>query len=180
MKAVVTSRRPFPSSNPWQYQPSDEEDLTFAMIPTLLIISVSCAYLGWSLAKPIPLVPNWLVALAAAGGGAYAATLQDTLGDLLRLYGHTLHQGLSEMLYTADEVHLRTTTAVLVGRVLFFLKGVDSQYHVVSKLQFLLAQFIAYVTMLVYRMRGMETAQPMRRGGGGGRRREEEVPLRWQ
>lgn len=161
LKAVVADRRPFPpGSSPWRYRPQeDEEDLGFSMLSVLFVVAFSSGYLGWNLSKPIPLIPSWLFGLLAAIIGGYSSTLQDTIGDLLRLYGYLIHSSWSELTLTADEVDLRVRTSQLFSQVFFFLRGVDDQFQVMDKVHTAIAEVAAFLTSMLLRSRS-PNAQP--------------------
>lgn len=133
----------------------DEEDLEFSMFRTIFAVGLSSGVIGWNLAKPIPLLPSWLLGLIALIIGASSATLQDSLGDLLRLYGHIVNKSFGEVLSTADETKLRERTGIILSHVFFFLRGVDKQFNVMEKVQLLVAESIGMLTGLVLRARGL-------------------------
>jgi len=156
MKSVVmmAERRPFPpGSNPWKYVPAGGEgevaELRFSMMHTLLAVVLSSAFMGWLVAKPIPLFPNWIGALGAAGVLGSAASLRDSRGDMLRYVGYCLHNCFSIVMMTFDDVELKDKAGRLLGRLLFFLKGIDNKYHIVARLQDIFSDIIARVTVLV-------------------------------
>lgn len=104
----MSERQPFPPCrNPWQYFPAQgEPDLQFRMFSTLLSMVLLGAYTGWLVVRPVPLLPNWLGALGAAGAVGYATTLPDGTGDLLRYLGYAAAHAAGVLLDTAEEVQV--------------------------------------------------------------------------
>jgi hypothetical protein len=149
----LARRRPFPPcSNPWQYFPLEgEEDLGFSMFSTLASMVVIGAYSGWLLVRPVPLLPNWLGAVAGAGLLGYTTTVRDGRGDMLRLLGHSIARAVSVVGECASDVQLSGKVSALLGHVLFLSQTVDSKYQIVAKLQYLLADLITRLTMLISR-----------------------------
>jgi hypothetical protein len=82
------------------------------MFNTLMATVLIGAYLGWLVVRPVPLFPNWLGALAAAGVTGYATTLEDSVGDLMRYVGYAMVHTASVATDTAEEVQVRTYTSV--------------------------------------------------------------------
>lgn len=155
----LSSRRPFPPcSNPWQYFPAQgQPDLQFGMMGALAGTVLSAAYIGWLVGRAVPLLPNWVGALSAACVSGYLTTLQDGRGDMLRFLGYSLSRCLAVLSATLDDVQLRDRTATLLGHVLFFSKSVDSKYKMVERLQFLLAELIGRLSMLIARYSYLST-----------------------
>ena len=84
---LLSNRKPFPpAENPWSYvyDPDQPGSLEFRMMNCLLCIVFGGAFLGWSVARSIPLVPGWLGALLLASFCGYLGTVRDPRGDLLR------------------------------------------------------------------------------------------------
>lgn len=108
----VSERQQFPPCrNPWQYYPTDgEADLQFRMFSTLLSVVLLSAYLGWLVARPVPLLPNWMGALGSAAAVGYATTLTDSTGDLLRYLGYAEAHAAGVLADTAEEVQVSVTT----------------------------------------------------------------------
>jgi hypothetical protein len=149
----LARRRPFPPcSNPWQYFPLEgEEDLGFSMFSTLVSMVVIGAYGGWLIVRLIPLLPNWLGAVAGASVLGYTSTVRDGRGDMLRLVGHSIARAAGVVGECASDVQLRARVSALLGHVLFLSQSVDSKYQVVAKLQYLLADLITRLAMLISR-----------------------------
>jgi len=121
------------------------------MTSALLGVLLCAAYAGWLLARWIPLLPNWLGALGSAATVGYAATLPDGRGDLLRYAGFCLVSSFTIATDTMDDVMLKEKLSALLGHMLFFSKAVDDKYHVLSRLQFLLAAIISRITLIIRR-----------------------------
>jgi hypothetical protein len=84
---LLSNRKPFPpAENPWSYiyDPDQPGSLEFKMMNCLLCIVFGGAFLGWSIARSIPLFPGWLGALLLASSCGYLGTVRDPRGDLLR------------------------------------------------------------------------------------------------
>jgi hypothetical protein len=152
----LAGRRPFPGGNPWRYiaeaeADGEEKDLQFSMMPTILGVVFSAAYLGWLVARAIPLLPNWIGALAVASSAGYTTTLPDSRGDWLRFLGHCLVRCISVVSGTLDDVRLRDKLGLLLGHLMFFSKSLDHKYRLVSRLQYLLADLISRLTLIISR-----------------------------
>jgi hypothetical protein len=155
---LLAPRRPFPPGpNPWRYSRDDDyfdpSIPKFSMTNVLLCLLLSGGMFGWILAKPIPLFPTWLGAVGGAAILGYGSTLLDGVGDLLRFLGHTLLSILSFLINIADDVQLRGNTQVMIGNLLFFLRGVDKQYHIMQRLQMILAIVVSKITKILYSMK---------------------------
>lgn len=84
---VLSNRKPFPpAENPWSYvyNPDLPGSVDFKMMNCLVFIVFGGAFLGWSVARSIPLFPGWLGALLLASCCGYLGTVRDPRGDLLR------------------------------------------------------------------------------------------------
>lgn len=149
----MAERRPFPpGSNPWRYSP--EQDMRgpqFSMVSALLGVLLSAAYAGWLLARFVPLLPSWIGALGGAFTAGYATTLPDGRGDLLRYIGYCMASCFTVATTTMDDVQLREKLGALLGHLLFFSKAMDSKYRVLARLQFLLADIISRITLVISR-----------------------------
>ena len=62
---MMGERRLFPpnTENPWQYIPSDEVDLKFNMMNTIIGVVLCGTVVGWKIAKSIPFFPGWIGAI---------------------------------------------------------------------------------------------------------------------
>jgi hypothetical protein len=151
---MLSERRPFPPGpNPWKYVAAEGEVdlLQYSMMKSLLATVFAGAFLGWLIAKPIPLFPNWIGAILGASALGGATTFRDSRGDLMRYLGHCVNSCVAVMGSTLDDVLLKERLGKLLSRLLFFLKGVDKKYHIVARLQDLLSDLIGKLTVLVGR-----------------------------
>ena len=152
---MLAERRPFPpgvSSNPWRYAPADGEvDLQFSMTAALLGVVLAGAYLGWLLARPVPLLPGWIGAIGGAAVLGYSATLRDRRGDMLRYLGHCLGACATVVSRTQQDARLGEKLSVLMGRVLFLSKTLDSKYGILTRLQLIIALVISKISILISR-----------------------------
>lgn len=145
---MLGGRRNFPPD------PADDPDnlVKYSMINSLLAIIFASFLIGWNLFRPIPLIPNWIGSILMACIIGYASTFSDSRGDLIRFSGHSLTSAMGLLMGIADEVGLRGKASVLIGQMLFFLRGMDKKFKVMQKLQVLIAQLIAKSTVLLYRL----------------------------
>lgn len=155
---MLAPRRPFPPGpNPWRYNQDesyfDPSIPKFSMTNVLICLLLGGGTLGWMIAKPIPLFPTWLGAMGGAACAGYCGTLLDGVGDFLRFLGHTLLCIFSFLFSVADDVQLRVNTQIMIGNLLFFLRGIDNQYHIIQRLQMILAVIVSKITKIVYSMR---------------------------
>ena len=153
---MLAERRPYPpNDNPWKYNRKDElydpSIPEFSMTSTLIALVLSGAFVGWSIAKPIPLFPTWIGVILGATFLGYGGTLLDGRGDMLRFLGHTVKNVFSALLQLAEEVDLKENTKIILSQALFFLKGIDEKYQIMKKLQGLIAELIIKITAIIYR-----------------------------
>lgn len=158
----MAGRRPFPpGSNPWRYTAAvdggggNRDDATtlvqFSMVSALMSISFAAAYVGYLLARVVPLLPNWIGALGGALTVGYATTLPNGRGDLLRYLGHCLTHCLAVVSQTLEDVQLPAKLSTLLGHVLFFSQALDSKYHLLARLQLLFTQLVSRITIIISR-----------------------------
>lgn len=153
----LAGRRPFPpGNNPWRYSAMADSSnnspiLQFSMVSALMSISFAAAYVGYLIARVVPLLPNWLGALGGALSVGYATTLPNGRGDLLRYLGHCLTHCLTVVTDTVEDVELRPKLGALLGHVLFFSQTLDNKYHLLARLQLLLAELISRITIIISR-----------------------------
>lgn len=143
----LTDRRPFPPPK------DDDPDVVFSGFQSMVSLFVAGSVVGWNLVKPIPLFPSWLGGLFVACVVLYASTFTDATGDLLRFVGYTVATTWQSLMHTANDVDLRDQTMNILGHTLFFLNGMDQQFQLRRKLQYVLGEVIAKATMLVYATR---------------------------
>lgn len=125
--------------------------LQFSMVSALVSISFAAAYVGYLIARVVPLLPNWIGALGGALSVGYATTLPNGRGDLLRYLGHCLTHCLTVVTDTVEDVELRPKLGALLGHVLFFSQTLDNKYHLLARLQLLLAELISRITIIISR-----------------------------
>jgi hypothetical protein len=138
----IGRRRPYPpSENPWQYKASrdDPNSINFSMYSTILVVAVVGSSIGSSIAKPIPLFPNWIGALLAAGFCSYLTTLRDSRGDLLRFIGNSGVGCWSAFYEVSQEVDLWSKLNKVSGKSLAQLSRLDEKYNFIGKLKFLIS-----------------------------------------
>lgn len=138
----IGRRRPFPpSENPWQYRTSrdDPNSINFSMYSTILVVAVVSSSIGSSIAKPIPLFPNWIGALLAAGFCSYLTTLRDGRGDLLRFLGNSGVGCWRAFYEVSQEVDLWSKLNKVSGKSLAQLSQLDEKYNFMGKLKFLIS-----------------------------------------
>jgi hypothetical protein len=121
------------------------------MTKVVLTLSVFGSLLGWNVVKPIPLFPSWIGAILGAVCLAYYGTFQDSRGDFIRYIGYTIASVLGELINIADEVELRQRCSVVLGKLFFFCKGIDSQFHVIERLKYLIGEILIKFTSILYR-----------------------------
>jgi hypothetical protein len=143
----LTDRRPFPPHK------DDDPDVVFSGFRSMVSLFVVGSVVGWNLVRPIPLFPSWLGGLFVACVVLYASTFTDATGDLLRFVGYTVATTWQSLMHTANDVDLRDQTMAILGHTLFFLNGMDAQFQLRRKLQYVLGEVIAKATMLVYSTR---------------------------
>ncbi len=155
---MLAPRRPFPpGTNPWRYSRNDpyyDPNLPkFSMTNVLFSLFLLGSFVGWSIAKPIPLFPSWLGAIGGALAMVYGGTLLDAIGDFLRFIGHTVLSVLSFLFGIADEVDLRENTRIMLGTMLFFMRGIDEQFQVSKNLRMVIAVLISKITSVIVSMK---------------------------
>jgi hypothetical protein len=115
------------------------------MYTTLIAVTLVSASIGSSLAKPIPLFPNWIGALLAGGFCGYSATLRDGRGDLLRFMGNSAVSVCGVFYETAGEVDLWSKLNKVSGKSLAYFSKMDQQYKFIEKAKFLLSMLTSRV-----------------------------------
>lgn len=115
-------------------------------------VSFAAAYIGYLVARAVPLLPNWIGALGGAISAGYATTLPNGRGDLLRYMGHCLARCLSVIALTLEDVQLRPKLSALLGHVLFFTQALDNRYHLLARLQLLLRELVSRITRIISRL----------------------------
>lgn len=150
---LLTERRPFPrAKNPWKYVPGDEEGaIEFSMMSCMISMILWGALVGWLVSKPIPLVPGWIGALTGSSFIGYSTTLQNGRGDFLRFIGYCLNQSFSVVSNAANDVMLMQKVNILLGKIFFLLKGIDSKYNIIERLQVILGDLIKKLTGTINR-----------------------------
>ena len=103
-----------------------------------------------------------ICAMANTEGGSLLLGMEDPAKakGIARLYGieenpeavdELLRKLATHLQPPVEDVKLRDRSGALLGHVLFFSKSIDSKYKVMARLQFLLAEFISRLTMLIVR-----------------------------
>lgn len=148
----LAPRKPFPpSESPWSYKAVEDGDVEFSMFHAILALVVFGGFVGMSLSKPIPLFPSWLGFILGSSAIGYSGTFSDSRGDLLRFIAYTILSILSVILTVADDVELKSKLSTILGKLLFFLNGVDKQFHVMKNVKYILGKLIVQATAMLYR-----------------------------
>ena len=121
------------------------------MTYTLLSIVLAGSGLGSIIARYIPLVPGWIGAIIGAVSLGYSSTFNDNRGDVLRFLGHTMSSVLTEALATAEDVYLREKTMVILGQLLFFMKGIDNRFQILQRLKRVLEGLLYRIQVIISR-----------------------------
>eukprot|EP00602_Paraphysomonas_sp_CaronLab_P001287 CAMPEP_0185022476 /NCGR_PEP_ID=MMETSP1103-20130426/5179_1 /TAXON_ID=36769 /ORGANISM="Paraphysomonas bandaiensis, Strain Caron Lab Isolate" /LENGTH=323 /DNA_ID=CAMNT_0027554553 /DNA_START=166 /DNA_END=1137 /DNA_ORIENTATION=- len=130
---AVRRRHPFPPvENPWTYRRDVPADPPFDMVQSLAGVSIAGGYMGWALAKVIPLVPGWITSLVTILVLCQTATRRSSQGDLVRYIGHSVVSALGEVKDAASEVALWRNLESFLGKLSFQLSSINQQYGVVS------------------------------------------------
>jgi hypothetical protein len=150
----LKERKPYPlGDNPWKYEanPNDPKALQYNQYRTMIATVMYGAFTGWSITKPIPLVPSWMVGLGTGVTCCYLATLRDSRGDLLRFVGNTMVQILEEIRCLSQDVSLGTKFGRVSMQTSTFLKQMDTKYKIVSKATALVGTATSFFQMAVSR-----------------------------
>lgn len=152
---MLSERKYFPAAtdNPWKYTPGpDGEDIKFSMMNTMASVGILGAIAGNKIGNMIPIIKmGWLFAIGGGGAAAYLATMSNGQGDFLRFVGWSLTVAYSDTRAAMRDVYFWEKTNVVFSVVVQLAKRLDSQYHIISKLQVAIAQLVAMVTVAIGR-----------------------------
>lgn len=150
----LKDRKPYPPcENPWKYAPLDEDAVPYNQYRAMAAAIFSGAFAGWSVTKPIPLVPSWLVGLGTGISSGYLCTLRDGRGDLARFLANSLLVTLEEIRYVAEDAKLGLKFSRVSSQTTEFLTRMDSQYHVVEKAKTVFGAAISFFQMAMNRVK---------------------------
>lgn len=148
----LAPRKPFPpSESPWAYKAMEDGDVEFSMLYAILTLVVFGGFVGMTLSKPIPLFPSWLGFILGSSAIGYSGTFADSRGDLLRFIAYTILSVLTVLLTVADDVELKSKLSTILGRLLFFLNGIDRQFQIMKNVKIILGKLIVQATAMMYR-----------------------------
>lgn len=151
-----------PCENPWKYESLDEEALQFNQYRAMAAAICAGAFAGWSVTKPIPLVPSWLVGLGTGVSSGYVCTLRDSRGDLARFLANSLLVTLQEIRGVAEDASLGLKFSRVSSQTTDLLTRMDGQYHVVEKVKKFLSAAFSFFQMAMNRVKSdIEEVMPM-------------------
>lgn len=151
----LKERKPYPpGDNPWKYSPpaNAPNALQYNQYRTMAASILAGAYTGWTITKPIPLVPSWIIGLGVGVASGYIATLKDARGDMVRFMGNSVMQGLDELRALSEEVRLGDKFSRVSAQTTAFLNRIDSKYHLMSKAKAAVGTAVSFFRLAMNRV----------------------------